>query len=270
MNTVSSKEVIGRLLVSYNIQHRGWLNTAPMWINDAVSEIGITSIWELNYKNVPLEDGIAQIPCDTQLIEAIYYKGKKLRINHFAFNNVFLSDTNNYSSEYRASFESGFIVTNIDDNPLTGYYINPNEAIIHKSPVNYNEFDKLETEDKEVIYNRLVSGFATISRDSGIGILTVVYRKIKTVFDQELSVDFPYIINNDNLKQALQFYVIGRIMLQGLTVLPFTFDRRLEDINPYLLFEKYKKMCRNELSFNKQLMLEIHGMSNTLLLSVKA
>lgn len=215
MHIINSKEIVARVLASYNITHKGWINLSPMWISDGIAEIGVPSLYEPVYEELTLVDGSALLPVKIEMIENVQYRGYYVRVNHSNFNANSFPDSN-YNNNITVEFESGYLNTNLttDDYPVT-----------------------------------------------------IVYRKLKTEYDQEMGVEFPLIIDNDYVKQALVWYILRAIMFQGLNIYPLTFDRRMPDINPSIQFEKYSKLAVNDLSFDKLTMIEIHSMSNTAILT---
>lgn len=268
VNVINSKEIVARLLTSYNITHRGWLSLTPLWINDCLSEIDIPSVWELVREIVNLEDGACLLPCNIKLLEGIKYKGYNLRLYSEGYNPVFLNHSDSgYDTSHTVTIENGYVVTDIE--PEAGYSIfnEPNSVISQDLPVSYEEFNALTDAEKQDVWNTLrpESSIATTNTYA----LEFTYRRLKTEFDQELGVAFPMILDNDLLKQALQYYIISKIMMQGLKVSPFVFDRNQPDLNPNILFEKYAKQVRNNISFTPMVMTEIHAMANTMILNYK-
>ncbi len=215
---INSKEIIGRILTSFNITHQGWINLSPMWIADAIAEIQVPSTYDLETISLDLEDGAAQLTVKVESIEAIKYRDYYIRLDHPSFNSVFLSDNTYFNTSITAKYENGYIATNAD------------------------------TDDYPI---------------------EVICRKLKTEFDQVYNIYFPLVLDNVYLKEAIKWYVLKNIMLQGLTVAPLTFDRRVPDLNPVAQYEKYTKLARNDISFDRLTMLEIHAISNTLMLSLK-
>ena len=218
-NLINSKEIVGRILSSFNVPHRGWINLSPMWMADAIAEIGSPSVYELISEDLVLDDGATRIPCNTKLIESIKYRDNYLRIYHQDYNPmVFNTDEYYYNPDVKVTLENGYIVTD------------------------------LSTDDYD---------------------LTLTYRKLKVEFDQTLGVGFPMIMDVSTLVQALQWYVLRNILLQGLDIKPLSFDPRVPDTNPAMQFEKYSKMARVDCVLDRLDMIEVHGMINTFILKHK-
>ncbi len=131
---------------------------------------------------------------------------------------------------------------------------------------NYNPNFNVNNEYNSNIQLKIHNGYIHTDIVQDDTPLIMTYRKLKTELDTKLGIEFPIIINNDLLKEAISWYILKRIMLQGLEIKPLSFNPNLPDLNPNYQFDKYTAMARNDMSFDKLVMKEIHSMVNTMIL----
>lgn len=69
INYISIKETIGRFLREYNIDDSSYISDIPIWIEEAISLIGIPNYYVIKKAEVKIDQNKGILPCD---IEHIY------------------------------------------------------------------------------------------------------------------------------------------------------------------------------------------------------
>jgi hypothetical protein len=181
---------------------------------------------------ITLVDGNALSPYNTNLIRKVYYNGYRIRMGNIPAEDA-LASGEIYNDDYNVSFNNGIIETNI-----TGA-----SELIN-------------------VWYEVSSDETSTTTDT----LTVHWRRLKTIRDIQRGIDFPSIMDCDQLKIALHYYIITNIIRHGHTIGNFDITSNIPTVNPELLMQKHLAMAKHDVSFDKRTYDELAIQNSTLLL----
>jgi len=72
VNLISSKQMIGRFLKEFNIDESSYIDDFPMWIEDAVTSIGIPGYFVAKKKIVDVVDNRTSLPCNIDHLYGVF------------------------------------------------------------------------------------------------------------------------------------------------------------------------------------------------------
>lgn len=192
-NYVGGKICIAKVLANYKIDYTDWQTKAPVWIQDAMAEIGVNShIIDAPPYETEIEDHRFKFPCDLKVLKAIEWNEIRMERVHI---------------------------------------VNPTDS------------DDIEYD--EVGYDLLQNGWAWCTEPDGT--VTIHYKKLPVEFDSELGVYFPLVPDLELVHNAIADYLLYRCLTSGYKHPIFNLDSRNLYTNPALLWERSKKVARNEI-----------------------
>lgn len=81
--TKHGKEVIARVIDTFDIEYSDWIARSPLWLQDGLSDLNIVIGYENATEDFTITDYTIQLPCDLKLLDYIVYDGNALRCVNF-------------------------------------------------------------------------------------------------------------------------------------------------------------------------------------------
>jgi len=118
---------------------------------------------------------------------------------------------------------------------------------------NINKHDSIilnQASDNGVTYELSKTGYIISSKETGT--MRIHYKKLPTVFDNELQQEIPLVPDNEKLLMAGEWYVLYRLMIRGYTHPVFNLANNNPELNPSIQWKIWANKASNDMaSLNK-------------------
>lgn len=189
---VSSKELIGDIIDTYNVQSYGFIPKAPRWIATALGELTMYQVYTDQKEFGDFTESIIRQPWYCREVIELKINGKEAKPPH----------------------KSKGIQT-------TGWF---NHNV--KTPATYSPepklADRIHTASDDIENKICLLTCPTYEVDNGWihlniphGKYELTFRAIPVVYDTDTELTYPVIYNNDMLKKYLKLYVLENMLLSG-------------------------------------------------------
>ena len=231
--TVSIENLIGRIVRNTQLSDMSAIQNAYEWIPEAMEQLETQS--ELESVSMPgcVKDYQLKLPCGLSYIEGILYEGGRLNYSDSLYNTRAESNHNTTTV-----FQS---VPGIFTNPATGNNIlGWTMEQVKQVPLNGEDYYFLKP-------NYLCTSFKE-------GDIVLFYKRV--VLDAN---GFPMIPDNGNYKEAVYWYVRGKLIGSGLLT-----DKNQSEDSCTAKFEMYGRRAINEITYpsiDKMEMIRVNNIS---------
>jgi hypothetical protein len=193
-NSVSAKEVIGRISTKYRFQSSDWIANAPMWIFEGLNALGNYNALVKTSQVKTIKDFKTEMPCDLVAIYAIEHNGQRL---------AYSGDTTHFN-QYCEPRTTDMIPA---DGTVIDIITDPSQGAAN---VVSSELYKTRGHGYEDGNSYQINpGYIVTSFESGT--IKVHFSKYPVGSD-----GWPLIPDNHWTKEALQWYLVTCILLGGV------------------------------------------------------
>jgi hypothetical protein len=222
-NTISSKVCIARVFDRFNIDYSGFINRVPVWIHQALGELDVYLSLQSNRIEGTVVAYKCAIPTGTKLIEYIEYDGYRLRR---------LTSLNEAHAENMAAYDT--MTSSIEQYP------NESEEdylyrLEHMTQVSSRNTFK---EGYEISNGFIVTTFEE-------GTIWFYTKSIPVVYDSTNRVYFPSVPDNEAILEALDWYILKRLLERGHNIANYSLKDNNPYTNPAMAWDLKKKSARN-------------------------
>ena len=136
-NTVNGAKIIGRVFNKFKPDYSDWVVSAPQWIGDALSIMGIYMQFEPYTLAVEVANHRAKIPCDIKALEVVEYENCRLPRNNSTAKTGICNVTQRLHPTAKYSLNNnGFIETTFESGEVKFHY--------KRLPTSYNATYNIE------------------------------------------------------------------------------------------------------------------------------
>jgi len=215
---VSSKQVISRVLRRTRLSDTSYLEDMKVWLPEAINSLRTTHSLELVTRLITSHNHISLLPSDLSSVEAVMYKGKRLRL--------------------ASSVLPLNMVKTLSDATLTAYITNPNHKDILGTEKGRGEHLEMSTVECTNHTYKVQTGCIHTSFSDGDFIL--IYRRLPVDCD-----GFIMIPDNNNYKQAIEWYIYQQMTFSGY-ILP---DKKMDYSFCTSEFERFASRALKEITY---------------------
>jgi len=260
-NYITSKDLIERIYNNYNIQSDDFVSRLPTWVLNAIREIGIKQSYILTNIVLYLKDNKSCIPKEIDRIYGVKINGLTADLNydlstvekqyysHHYKNEVVGFNGSIYKTEHNAIDDYDEDLVTPDEEKLTQTYptvISPTDYYnAQYLELNHTNFDikYWRSRSKDTYKYKIVNGW--INTNVKEGTIELACGAIPYLYDQDFEMIFPLIPDDENLIQALTFYILGQMLMRGYKHSLLSYTTNNEFLNPGMGWTKYSKLARN-------------------------
>lgn len=239
-NTVSFKEILARLVNTYNIKSADFVPRLPIWVGEALGQLNIIMALQPAKTRVEVNEYKAKLPSTIKKLHSVEYDGNIVpRLNGMIYEYI---NSNGLSESYSQiklvqdiEYDDNGNISSVrtTDSQIPVSRTNEYHYVLHKN--GYIEFTVQTAE------------------------LVLYFYKIPEEIDENTGMYFPLIPDDDIVKEAIMWYCLKNMLYRGYKhdVLSLASPNRY--LNPAIQWDYYMPRAQNKASSPDRAEREAHS-----------
>ena len=239
-NTVSSQQIIGRIMNTYNIKSADYIARTPQWIGEALGKLNIIMALEPAKTRVEVNEYKAKLPSTVKILVAVEYDG------------VLIPRIDGTRMEYINSVGEAESYSELKLTKDITYDSNGNIIAVRTT-------DSQIPASRTSEYNYILHKNGVIDFSVQTGELVLYFLKVPEETDAETGMYFPLVPDVELVQEAIVWYCLMNMLYRGYKHEMLSLVSPNRYINPAMQWDYYMPRAQNRASAPDRAQRELHS-----------